>query len=166
MTTLHGQEDMAPDILATAPRIPPPHKPLLPGHHQQTNTHPCTTNPADFVEPIQHTLVNSVTNTSALTVTSMHWNIYLTIVNNNQGSPDILHRSKKNQGPQHPSTGTMKAMKMGISREWHGLPPGYFPGTRTRTHTHTRWYPYTSTRGFSGQNESKNMIFGPEMKEI
>ena len=123
MTTLHGQEDMTPDTLAAAPRIPPPHKLLLPGHHQQTNTHPCTINPADFVEPIQHTLVNSVTNTSALTVTSMHRNIYLTIVNDNWGSPDILHRSRKNQDPQDPSTGTMratmrsKAMKMEISME-------------------------------------------------
>ena len=147
MTTSHGQEDMTPDTLATALRIPPPHKPLLPGHHQQTNTHLCTTNPADFVGPIQHTLVNSVTNTSVPTVTSMHWNIYLTIVNDDWGSPDVLHRSKKNLGPQYLSTGTTgattrsKAMKMGISMEkidhliiW---PQTYFYPWLPLTHQHS-----------------------------
>ena len=122
-TMSHGQEDSMTDIPATAQKTPPPHKPLPPGCHQQTNTHPCTTNLADFVGPIQHTLVNSVTNTNALIVIYTHQNTCLTIVNDNQGSPNAYHRSKKNLDPQPHSTGTMraitklKAMKMGISTE-------------------------------------------------
>ena len=123
MTMSLGQEDTTTGIPADAQRIPPPHKPLLPRCHQQTDTHPCTTNLVDFVGPIQHTLVNSVTNTNALTVIYMHQNICLTIVNNDQGSLNAYHRSKRNLDPQPHSTGTMraitklKAMKMGISTE-------------------------------------------------
>ena len=53
----------------------------------------------------------------------MHQNTYLTIVNNDQGSPNAYHWSRRNLDPQPHSTGTMrattksKAMKMGISTE-------------------------------------------------
>ena len=119
----HGQEELTTDIPAAAQKTPPPHKPLPPRRHQQTNTHPCTTNLADFVGPIQHTLMNSVTNTNAPIVIYMHQNTCLTIVNDDQGSPNAYHQSRRNLDPQPHSTGTMraitklKAMKMGISME-------------------------------------------------
>ena len=120
MTMSHGPEDLMMDTPADAQKTPPPHKPLPPRRHQLINTHPYNTNLADFVEPIQHIPANFATNINAPIVIYTHPNTYPTIVNDDQGSPNIYHWSKRNLGPQPHSIGTtraitkLKAIKMEI----------------------------------------------------
>ena len=87
----HGQEDLMTGTPADAQKTPPPHKPLPPRPHQPINTHPYSTNLADFVEPIRHTPANFVMNINALIVIYTHLNTYPTIVNDDQGSPNVYH---------------------------------------------------------------------------
>ena len=72
------------------------------------------------MEPIQHIPVNFATNINAPIVIYTHLDTYPTIVNDNQGSPNVYHRSKRNLDPQPHSIGTtraitkLKAIKMEI----------------------------------------------------
>ena len=79
---------------ANAQKTPPPHKPLPPRPLQPINTHPYSTNLADFVEPIRHTPMNFATNISVPIVIYTHPNTYPTIVNDNQEIPNVYHQSK------------------------------------------------------------------------
>ena len=117
---LLGQEDLTTGTLANAQKIPPPHKPLPPRPLQPINTHPYSTNLADFVELIQHTPVNFAMNISVPIVIYTHPNTYPTIVNDDQETPNVYHWSKRNLDPQLHSIGSMrditksKATKMEI----------------------------------------------------